>query len=591
MKKTRLIFFPVIICFLLAVVSCDDLSDVNTSPDKVDSDEIDLSYVLNYVLAKEVDNYLAENVYGSSRTVVAEAMQYIQHDYLGYSGANNFNWSSPSTSYFYESLANAQYIYENYQLADGENAQNFYRAVGLVMRSFWFGTLSSFLGDIPYSEALKSSEGNYSPAYDNQIDIFKGVLAELEEANTILAGVTTVESAADGDIMYGGDPLKWQKFANSLRLRFCIRLSEKTSEMSAAGVDVKSIVSTILSNSSTSPIFESNDDNASFSFAGTDEEDSWTGGPLYMSVRSEFYRRKPAKTFVNALRDGMDPRLTTFINPVDVQIVVNDDVSEGYALADDGTVKRYISTSTFTGTNVEESADIDTSMYVGLAVAMKEPDDFNLNNSTSLSTISNLDEDIYTDNGANPHCSYLADIFAEDANPLVKSVMMSYSEVLFLVAEARYRGWVTSSSAVDYYKQGIEASLGQYEIADGSNTVYNPSTHQKGAFDKSSFLSGLATEFSNASEDEQLNLLMTQKWIALFMTAEFWSDWRRNGYPNFAENVISGANGSKIPVRYMYGDDEYTYNAENVAEASSRLGGGDTQWSKMWLLEDTENPW
>ena len=85
---------------------------------------------------------------------------------------------------------------------------------------------------------------------------------------------------------------------------------------------------------------------------------------------------------------------------------------------------------------------------------------------------------------------------------------------------------------------------------------------------------------------------MTQKWLALFMTPEFWFDWRRTGLPDFGANVISGANGSKIPVRYIYGDDEHNYNSENVEEAVGRLDTGkDTQWAKMWLLQGTDNPW
>ena len=76
------------------------------------------------------------------------------------------------------------------------------------------------------------------------------------------------------------------------------------------------------------------------------------------------------------------------------------------------------------------------------------------------------------------------------------------------------------------------------------------------------------------------------------MTSEFWFDWGRTGVPNFGANLVSGSNGSKIPVRYAYGDDEKILNGENVSQAITTLPPAeDTQWSKMWLLQGTDKPW
>ena len=86
--------------------------------------------------------------------------------------------------------------------------------------------------------------------------------------------------------------------------------------------------------------------------------------------------------------------------------------------------------------------------------------------------------------------------------------------------------------------------------------------------------------------------LAGQKWLADFMTPEFWFDWRRTGLPNFGANIISASNGTKIPVRYIYGDDEKILNGPNVAKAITTLAPAeDKQWSKMWLLQGSANPW
>jgi hypothetical protein len=276
-----------------------------------------------------------------------------------------------------------------------------------------------------------------------------------------------------------------------------------------------------------------------------------------------------------------------FIRPVDVQLQVRDDVTPGYVKLSDGQIVRYIPSTT------PNIAELDTFRYVGLPPALREPNLYNLYTVADLNTIKSLNSSIYTDLAANPNVSYLADKYAEDQNDLVKAVFMSYAEVSFILAEARMKGWITTGTVVDYYQAGIMGSLQQYNIADGSQTVYNPVTHALVPFSESTFIANLVSKFNSAASDaERLNLLMTQKWLAEYMTPEFWFDWRRTGLPNFGANLISASNGTKIPVRYIYGDNEKILNSVNVTQAITTLDPAeDTQWSKMWLLQGTNKPW
>jgi hypothetical protein len=85
---------------------------------------------------------------------------------------------------------------------------------------------------------------------------------------------------------------------------------------------------------------------------------------------------------------------------------------------------------------------------------------------------------------------------------------------------------------------------------------------------------------------------MYQKWLALWMTPEFWFDWRRTGLPALGKNVVEGSNGDKIPVRLIYGSNEYVVNEDNVRSAVTKLQPAeDSQWSKMWLIQGTSKPW
>lgn len=585
MKKINNIIFSFITIVLLLTTSCQDLTEINKSPNQLNASDINIKYVLTSVLSNTSIDYIRGQVYGAG-TGITEAMQYLQRDYIDYSGPNTFVWGTYNFNGYNTSLINSQYMVDNAKNELLEGNQKFYKAVGLIMRSFWYGFMTSAWGDMPYSEAMKGASGNFTPVYDDQKDIFKGILADLKSANEILATVTSVDGAAAIDIMYAGDVTKWRKFANSLRLRFLLRLSEKLSDMTAAGVDVKGEFNTMVSNATTYPIFTANSDNAAISYIGSNSTNGWYGGPLYWSNRSEYYRRKPCATFVNTLRSNSDPRLTTFIRPVDVQLKISS-TKTGYAKLTDGQIVLYVSPAQV-GTTA-----IDTARYVGLPPAMGAPDLYNLSSLTNFTAIKGLNSTIYVDQAANPNVSYLADIYAKDVNPLVKAVYMSYSELCFILAEARLKGWISTGATTDYYQAGIVASLRQYNIANGSTSVYDPGNHTLKAFSESAFLADLNGRFTGAANDDaRLTQLMTQKWIACFMTPEFWFDWRRTGMPNFGANLISGSNGTKIPVRYPYGSEDVVLNSTNMNNAVAKLSPAEnTQWSKMWLLQGTNKPW
>ena len=96
----------------------------------------------------------------------------------------------------------------------------------LVMKSWTYGAMTDTWGDIPYSEANQgaSAEINITPKYDAQKDIYAGIQSDLTRANSVLTGVATVYGGSDP--VYAGDAAKWRKFANSLRMRYAMRMSE-----------------------------------------------------------------------------------------------------------------------------------------------------------------------------------------------------------------------------------------------------------------------------------------------------------------------------------------------------------------------------
>lgn len=560
------------IILLTGLTACSDLTEVNTNPNQLGAEEINSKYVLTSAVAYTTNYYLREYAYGyTSNHGISEAMQYMQRDYIGYE-INSFVWK-PLDYNSYKALTDSQTLLQNSEKEDNPAARSFYKGVASILRGFWFGFYTSAWGDIPYSEALQGDKQLFKPKYDAQKDIFKGVLQELKTASDALADVSTVSTIGTADLLYAGNAQRWRKLANSLRVRYLIRLSPKKEELKKEGLDIQAELTEILNNPTKYPLFESNADHAAVSHPGTAEFNSWMGGPLPYADRSQFYRRKPASTIINQLREDSDPRLTTWFRPVDVQLKVGSGAE--YRLGSDGKVKRYLA---------QYTPGIDTSLYVGLQPALADPNVYNARATSNLSQIRTLNSAIYINQAANPHVSYLADMYALNTHPLVKTVLMSYSELNFLLAEAAVSGLVQADASA-YFKKGVEASLDQYQLTQNSTTVYNTKTHAIVAFDRTAFINGLVTKF-NAETGKRLELLMTQKWIALWMTPEFWFDWRRTGLPNLSKNIVEGSNGSKIPLRLIYGTNEYVVNEENTRAGVTKLSPAeDNQWSKMWLLQ------
>ena len=65
-------------------------------------------------------------------------------------------------------------------------------------------------------------------------------------------------------------------------------------------------------------------------------------------------------------------------------------------------------------------------------------------------------------------------------------------------------------------------------------------------------------------------------------------EWRRTGWPRMPVNPLSNRNEptDKMPLRWMYPQDEYDHNSDNVKAAVERQYAGSDDWNQtMWLLK------
>ncbi len=142
--------------------------------------------------------------------------------------------------------------------------------------------------------------------------------------------------------------------------------------------------------------------------------------------------------------------------------------------------------------------------------------------------------------------------------------LVTYSELLFALAEGAKRGWVAGGDvqAEAYYNDAIEQSLLQWTGSNGS---------------LANFLAEPAITYNAANGYEQI---ATQKYVHLFMNGyEAWAEYRRTGYPN---NMVSPL-GRAVPTRQMYVENEQFNNAENYAAAVQRqFNGEESLYGHVW---------
>ena len=129
-----------------------------------------------------------------------------------------------------------------------ENDQ-FY-AFGLIMKGLYYQQLTDIYGDHPYSEA--SNPEVSQPVFDTQKDIYKGVIAELDQAISIIGNSDStgsgVELLAENDVIFNGDMQKWKQLANSLKLRLALRAHGAPGEDFSAATISDAIASGVLAN-------------------------------------------------------------------------------------------------------------------------------------------------------------------------------------------------------------------------------------------------------------------------------------------------------------------------------------------------------
>jgi hypothetical protein len=141
---------------------------------------------------------------------------------------------------------------------------------------------------------------------------------------------------------------------------------------------------------------------------------------------------------------------------------------------------------------------------------------------------------------------------------------MTYSEVLFIKAEAAQRGWIgTPADAAALYTAAITASMEQWGVS---------------ASDIAAYLAKPGVAYNAATGLKQIAY---EKWVSLFnLENEAYAEWRRLDYPVLVPGP--NAQGTAVPTRLPYPAVETSLNGANLAAASSSQGNVDITGKVWW---------
>ncbi|OIN60404.1 SusD/RagB family nutrient-binding outer membrane lipoprotein [Arsenicibacter rosenii] len=536
--------------------SCQDLTQIDKNPNSPEA--VSSNYIMTYVLSNTGKAFFSLGRDGSK---IGAAMQYMQAGTNeGAAVINQYAWTQESWDTYYDILRNNQLIYEK-----GVKENNrLFQGIALTMRALVYGLLTDLYGNIPYSQALNAASGTFFPKYDEQSAVYKGVMTDLKQAVTLLNSLEAKDAVnATSDILYKGDGAKWRKFANSLRLRYALRLADKRAEMSALDVNLQTEFTEAAADA-----FTSNADDASMLFPGISADNSAAGGPL--NSPNPNYLLKPGKPFVDKLIALNDPRLSRWIQPVlrkwdtkvtkETTVAVKNMYGESYSVV-------YVPATT---------ASADTSLYVGLPIGLPITQAISYNKGNDATAYNNE---------RNPYISFLHERYRKNTDAYVPMNLITYSEVEFILAEAALAGNFGATDAEGHYKKAIRASM---EKA-GVFTV---------SYDFEKYYAQTAVAYTAAANKQER--IMEQKWLSSWFGIQSWFDWRRTGYPALKAGEVAQY-GKALPVRYMYPvpnqDPSYLTNYNAAVErlgATNYIPAGqskDHPYAKMWVIQGTGKPW
>lgn len=554
----------------MSFTSCSDsyMTDLNTDDSKASS--IDPNTQLTTALLQTYGDFGLMDTYRSYITGFTQhfAGGWNVSNYAGSVHANDDQTRLIWDQYYSVSIKNLQDAINN----SGEMPNT--NAALRIHKVYLMSVLTDTYGDIPCSEAGLGYISNIAnPKYDTQEEIYNYFFQELAAC---VAQLGTGTDRISGDVTsLGGDVSRWKKYANTLRMRYAMRISDVNPEKAKEEFE-KAITG----------------EGGYISSANDDAYVKYTNGTftLYDGSRDLDFRvnalgeilygQDPTSpsfvcsTFYNLMKDNNDPRLNRicrhYINTKRSEI--SPDREWNIDLTDE--VMAYIERS---GEEIHP-CNPGAAWWNNWINAPAE---------SEIPTLQKLIND-YPEagfNGSNYPARMMRPALSIDFEiPACPGFLITSAEVEFLLAEAILNGWNVDGDIQNHFEAGVKDAM---QIL---NNYYLQADDKISDADIQTYIAGIqAGGQLTANAKEAIN---TQAWILHMMNpAEAWANLRRSDYPvlqdrtklaKFESDFTYDDSDLTTPVRLRYPLLEAKYNSASYKAAVERMGGKDDWHHRLW---------
>ena len=572
--------------FCAGLVSCSDFDEVNTNPTAAGEEYVKPQYALNNSIGQaQMNPGTAERIvvynWASAARICGE-MSFLN---VGrYSDDYTSSYYYPDLSASIKNATLAITAVENQLEAATTTAheKEFFPNVKQFARIWRAYLISEFVDNFgPYP--IESFLGE-NPVFNSEKDDYEFILKELKEAAaTINTSVLPVEAEGKCDpfdnVKY--DPVKWQKYANSLRMRLAMRLSnidkataQAEFEDAAKGNKILTaddmfavkendgwdVFSGVYTRSFDDQVLSSTVANLLTNLGGikvTEQRSdlaSYVKPANYLGIKYDRHyvanTDNPTKQYwLDGMPENLDPRaLKIFCLP-------DDENAENYIdKYNDRTAKDFVLYTVDENGNPIPNKDNPGEIKIDATRCWNGYPAGSCGGWSPTLAYNQL-----VTNGYGPGCTL--PMLGKDYCKGKSRIFFAAWETYFLLAEASLYGWNTGTTAKEAYENGIKASFEYFGVSEYVNDYLNSTNYNRVGtsvkFDHTTeptaeqmtYVDGYSKEqktvtyeYPTASKtlygkalNDHLTKIITQKFIAQtpYLVLEMWSDFRRLGLPFF----------------------------------------------------------
>lgn len=638
--KTKNILVGSLFALGLSLTACGDFTDMNEDPNAVDEAKTKPEWFLNgSMIGAHMNPNIAERLFiltwdragrfnrGSGFTI----------------GYDNNDWSTEylGSSYAVKWLNQATKAIQTAQtkIDEGEATSFPYYKNVLQMARIWRAYVNAEVtdnfGPIP---AIDAYTGNPNPSYDSEQTIYEYILTELADAQSKLDVTIDMSAMKNEDPFYSGDVSKWIKYANSLRMRYAMRISNIDATLAKTQFEAAAKLAYISETTDAASILEKDgwDDltpvmsrswnnqamsttyknivvglgDCEFPIADSTVQkhrvDPHKYLGLYLDQHLPLNTNDPcAGYFFNAIPNNVDPRA-----PMTFSVV-------GY---DDGVV--------YPGSYIGDASSVSS------AVGLYDP---NNTEKIMLTIDPRYSWDTFVAGLWESKSSLCANWLKNQYFPSMalkyrkegqRRVFFGPWESYFLLAEAGVKGWSVPGSVQSNYESGITSSFNYMGVSSSELATYLSSTSYNRVGTSVSFTHTTEAQpyqisyvdpytnttktttyqypknsiyRSGAYNNDVMTKIVTQKFIAQvpWLPLEAWCDHRRLGLPFFENQAVEKDYNTQnyvpltvatakvcalqyYPKRLRYPANIQTNNDTGYKQALQLLGGPDLSTTPLW---------